>query len=244
MSIVTFYLKLRCFFIWIFLVSVLYLIVAIFTKQRSTIFAKTVNCLGKGILPIAGIKLNIEGTQYLTAEHPCVVLGNHQSALDVAIFGAMCPPNTVGIGKKEIAMIPLFGWLFKYSGGILIDRKNKRKAISQIDEAVQAVIKQRVSIGILPEGTRNRLGKGLLPFKKGAFHLAIAAQVPLVPIVVAEFGVLVNFEKKILKRGTINVRVLPPISTKGMTESQTGELTEKTYQLMLSALNEIKSVVH
>ncbi|MCX6102009.1 MAG: hypothetical protein NT000_01940 [Proteobacteria bacterium] len=55
---------------------------------------------------------------------------------------------------------------------------------------------------------------------------------------------LVNFEKKILKRGTINVRVLPPISTKGMTESQTGELTEKTYQLMLSALNEIKSVVH
>ena len=72
----------------------------------------------------------------------------------------------------------------------------------------------------------------------------MAAQVPLVPIVVAEFGVLVNFEKKILKRGPINVRVLPPISTKGMTESQTGELTEKTYQLMLSALNEIKSVVH
>ncbi len=236
MQIILFYLKLLAVIFWTFLTSVIYLVITLLSKERSTMFAKTVNFLAVGIFPILQIKLEIEGEENLTSSQPCIFVGNHQSALDLAIYGAICPPNTVAIGKKEIGLIPLFGWLFKYSGGILIDRKNKRKAISQIDEAVEAVKNQNLSVGILPEGTRNRTGKGLLPFKKGAFHLAIATQVPLVPIIIAEFGELVNFNKKILKKGTIKVRVLPPIPTVGMDKSQVEEITHKIYDLMLSNL--------
>ncbi|NBX67483.1 MAG: 1-acyl-sn-glycerol-3-phosphate acyltransferase [Proteobacteria bacterium] len=241
MDTIFFYLKLLAVLVWTFLTSIIFLFVALISKQRSSVFAKTVNFLALGIFPILGIKLNIEGEENLSVCHPCIFIGNHQSALDVAIYGAMCPPNTVAIGKKEIAYIPLFGWLFKFSGGVMIDRKNKRKAISQIDEAVDAVKNKHLAIGILPEGTRNRSGKGMLPFKKGAFHLAIAAQVPLVPIIISEFGDLVSFENKILRKGTINIRVLPPISTQGKTETDVNELTQQTYELMIGHLNEIRS---
>jgi len=244
MQYLIFYLKLVAVILWTFFTSVLFLVVALISRQKSSVFAKTVNFLALGIFPILGIKLNIEGEENLTVCHPCIFVGNHQSALDVAIYGAMCPPNTVAIGKKEIAYIPLFGWLFKFSGGVLIDRKNKRKAISQIDDAVNAVKNKNVAIGILPEGTRNRTGKGMLPFKKGAFHLAVAAQVPLVPIVISEFAELVSFERKILRKGTINIRVLPPISTVGLDESVVSDLALKTHALMVKNLTEIKSTVN
>lgn len=228
--------------LWTLFTSVVFLFVALFSRKRTTVFAKTVNFLALGIFPILGIDLEVQGKENLTRYQPCVFIGNHQSALDVAIYGAICPPNTVAIGKKEIALIPLFGWLFKFSGGILIDRKNKKKAISQIADAARAVKEQKVSIGILPEGTRNRTGKGMLPFKKGAFHLAIASQAPLIPIVISEFGELVSFKRKTLRSGRILIRVLPPILTEGLDESKTGEISDHAYGLMAPILEEVKSV--
>jgi len=242
MKTIVFYLKIAAVIFWVLLTSVLYLFVSLFTFKRRTVFAETVNFLARGVFPILGIKIEVQGREYLTQCQPCVFIGNHQSALDVAIYGEICPLNTVAIGKKEIAWIPLFGWLFKMAGGILIDRKNKRKAISQIDEAVQAIRETKVSVGILPEGTRNRSGKGLLPFKKGAFHLAVESQVPLVPIIIAEFGGLVNFENKRINPGTIQLRVLPPIPTDGLTVKDIPQLVLKIHSMMLEVLPEVKAL--
>lgn len=228
--------------LWVLFTSIVYLLLSLLSRHRDSMFAKTVNFLAKGVLPILGIRLEVEGRENLTNYHPCVFIGNHQSALDVVIYGAICPANTVAIGKKEIAYIPLFGWLFKYSGGILIDRKNKRKAISQIDEGVRAIKEKKLSIGILPEGTRNRSGKGMLPFKKGAFHLAVESQVPLIPIVIAEFGELANFKAKNLKSGIIQIKVLPPIQTKGLDAKQVPELLEKAHSMMVGRLPEVKAI--
>jgi 1-acyl-sn-glycerol-3-phosphate acyltransferase len=244
MKLISFYLKLIAVVLWTLFTSIVFLFVALFSRNRSSVFAKTVNFLALGIFPILGIDLEVQGKENLTRYQPCIFIGNHQSALDVAIYGAICPPNTVAIGKKEIALIPLFGWLFKLSGGILIDRKNKKRAISQIGDAVTAVKEQKISIGILPEGTRNRTGKGMLPFKKGAFHLAIASQAPLIPIVISEFGELVSFKHKTLKSGRIVIRVLSPILTVGLEESKTGQISEHAYDLMRPILDEIESVIY
>ncbi len=242
MSTLIFYLKMVAVVFWVFYTSVLYLFIAVFSPRRNNLFAKVVNHLANGILPILGLKLEIEGKENLTLVHPCVFIGNHQSALDVVIYGALCPPNTVAIGKKEISWIPLFGWLFKLSGGILIDRKNKMRAISQIDDAVRAVRERQVSVGILPEGTRNRSGKGLLPFKKGAFHLATEAKVPLVPIIIAEFGSLANFKGKTLKSGTIQIKVLEPISTENIDSNQVTSLSVQIHDRMEAILPNLRSV--
>lgn len=228
--------------LWVLFTSVVYLFLSFVSRQRDAMFAKTVNFLACGIFPILGIRIEVQGKENLTNHQPCIFIGNHQSALDVAIYGAICPPNTVAIGKKEIALIPLFGWLFKYSGGILIDRKNKRKAISQIDDGVKAVKERGLSIGILPEGTRNRSGKGLLPFKKGAFHLAVEAQVPLIPIIIAEFSELANFNNKTLNSGVLQIKVLPPISTRGLTTADVTDLTLKAHEIILENLPKVKAI--
>ncbi|MFM8313834.1 MAG: 1-acyl-sn-glycerol-3-phosphate acyltransferase, partial [Deltaproteobacteria bacterium] len=159
MSTLIFYLKMVAVVFWVFYTSVLYLFIAVFSPRRNNLFAKVVNHLANGILPILGLKLEIEGKENLTLVHPCVFIGNHQSALDVVIYGALCPPNTVAIGKKEISWIPLFGWLFKLSGGILIDRKNKMRAISQIDDANKRLGKNVIAVikSTVEPGTTDRL---------------------------------------------------------------------------------------
>ena len=242
MRLINFYLRVFFVVLWVLFTSVLYLVLSLFSRQRDSMFAKTVNFLAKGVLPILGIRLEVDGKENLVEHQPCVFIGNHQSALDVVIYGAICPANTVAIGKKEISYIPLFGWLFKYSGGILIDRKNKRKAISQIDDGVKAIKERKLSIGILPEGTRNRSGKGMLPFKKGAFHLAVESQVPLIPIVIAEFGELANFKAKNLKSGVIQIKVLDPIDTKGLDSQHVPELLMKAQSRMTDTLPTVKAI--
>lgn len=96
------------------------------------------------------------------------------------------------------------------------------------------------SVYIFPEGTRSNFTKpDLLPFKKGAFHLAIQAQVPIVPIVVANYSNLVSIPRKIFRPGTIPLIVLKPISTKGKTFEDVDTLRTEVRELMLEALVKI-----
>lgn len=87
------------------------------------------------------------------------------------------PPNTVSVGKKSLKWIPLFGLFFGISGNIYIDRSDRKQAINSFNEAIPRIKSNKLNIWLFPEGTRGD-SKALLPFKKGAFHLAIDAQVP------------------------------------------------------------------
>lgn len=98
----------------------------------------------------------------------------------------------------------------------------------------------RQSVFIFPEGTRSYYDKpDLLPFKKGPFHLAIQAQVPIIPIVVANYSNVLNTKKKIFRPGSIPVRVLEPISTKGLSKVNMPGLLEETRRKMLETLQEL-----
>lgn len=243
MKTLIFYIKLYTICLWTLFASILWLGISIVRWGDPAVFSQSVNFLGRGMFRILGLKLKIEGEENLKYPPPFMLTGNHQSSIDVAIYGYLCPARVVAIGKKEIFFIPVFGWLFKFAGGILLDRKNRSKAISQLNDTVAQIKKKNLAIGILPEGTRNKAGKGLLPFKKGAFHLAVAAQMPIIPLVISELAEIANFDRKNLHPGTITVKVLPPISTVGLTEKDVDALVEKTRAQMLVALSEIKSVL-
>jgi len=98
-------------------------------------------------------------------------------------------------------------------------------------------------IGITPEGTRNKKGEGLLPFKKGAFHLAIQAQVPLIAFVVAPLAKVAHWESKILKRARVPIEVLPPFPTLGLTENDVGTLMNEVRVKMEEALIRLESEI-
>lgn len=192
-----------------------------------------------GTLKISGIRVVAEGTEYLSVSQPCIYAANHQSGMDMATFGSLYPKRTVVVGKKELLYIPFFGLFFKAAGNIVINRQKRVSAISGLSGAVAQIKAKRLSIWIFPEGTRNRTSEPMMPFKKGAFYMAIQAQVPIVPIVSTPLDGLVNWSKKIMRSGTVRIRVLPPILTDGMTTADADRLSQETRERMLVALREL-----
>lgn len=165
-------------------------------------------------LALCGIQWSVEGWEALpeairSGRQPVVFMPNHGSLLDPPFVLAALPLHPVFIAKKEIRLIPLVGWAVACAGMIYIDRGSRERAVASLKRAAQEV-RAGKSVVIFPEGTRTRNG-ALLPFKKGGFHLAADAGVPIVPV-----GLLGAFEVLpkgtfLLSPGRIRVRVGEPI---------------------------------
>jgi len=175
-------------------------------------------------MSFAGIDLRIDGEENAWASRPAVFIFNHQSALDPILMLKIVRRDMTGVGKMEIRKDPILGPIFAAAGVVFINRGDTRAAIEALEPAVKA-LKQGRSIAIAPEGTRSptpRLGA----FKKGAFHLAMQAGVPIVPVVFR--NVLDAFPKdaRVVRPATIEAVVLPPIDTTAWTrETLDGEVT-------------------
>ncbi|MDD5009282.1 MAG: lysophospholipid acyltransferase family protein [Syntrophorhabdaceae bacterium] len=171
---------------------------------------------------IGGIKVVTSGLDNI-ATPPYIFMCNHQSALD--IYGLLCslPLSFRWIAKRQLFLIPLFGWALKRGGHISIDRENPREALKAIDEAARK-IREGMNIIIFPEGTRSMDGS-LLPFKKGGFSLALRAMVPIVPVGIVGTSTLQPKGSFIPKRkGVIYIHIGKPISLEGMARSAKGEV--------------------
>jgi lysophosphatidate acyltransferase len=126
------------------------------------------------------------------------------------------------------------------SGTVFIDRRNRSTAFAAFDGAAKEMLTHRQSVFIFPEGTRSYSATpDLLPFKKGAFHLAIKAQVPIVPIVVANYSDVLSVKRKVFRAGTIPVRVLKPVETRGLGPEDVDALTSRIREDMLKVLNDL-----
>lgn len=126
---------------------------------------------------------------------------------------------------------------------VFIDRANRTSSRATFDNAANTMTKSRQSVFIFPEGTRSYTSKPiLLPFKKGAFHLAVQAQVPIVPVVCANYNHVLDVKGKRFTPGVIDVTALPPISTKGLTSEDVDALLEKTRSAMSEELIRLSHV--
>ncbi|KAF2803397.1 acyltransferase-domain-containing protein [Mytilinidion resinicola] len=176
-------------------------------------------------------------------ERPAVFVANHQTELDVLMLGTLFPKYCSVTAKKSLKWAPFLGWFMTLSKTVFIDRANRATALAAFDGAARHMQTERQSVWIFPEGTRSYGERPeLLPFKKGAFHLAIKAQVPIVPVVVGNYSHVLNVKKRIFRPGTIDVSVLPPIPTKGMTAADADKLTTKTRDAMMSELIRLSTV--
>ncbi|MFN2441682.1 MAG: lysophospholipid acyltransferase family protein [Thermoanaerobaculia bacterium] len=139
--------------------------------------------LSSGWKRIFRIAHEVRNRERLLANQPCVYVANHRSNLDVITLCEILPAQTLVIGKQELRKIPFLGRIFVGGGNIPINRKDADAARQAIERAEKIVREQDLSIFIFPEGTRD-YGR-LLPFKKGAFHLARNAGVVIQPMVCA-----------------------------------------------------------
>lgn len=186
---------------------------------------------------ILGLQIVGENMHHLQ-KRPAVIISNHQNNLDLLVGSWSCPPRCVTLGKKSLLWMPIFGQMYWLTGNLLIDRDNKQKAWQALDQVSQQMHQKDMSVWIMPEGTRSR-GRGLLPFKKGAFVTAIKAQVPIIPVVFSSYHGVFDFNQ--LRPGKIFVSTLNPIETKGMQIDQAPELAERVHQLMKEELNRLNS---
>ncbi|KAI0082512.1 1-acylglycerol-3-phosphate O [Panus rudis PR-1116 ss-1] len=190
---------------------------------------------------ILDIRIELEGEEYLN-ERPAVIVANHQSMLDILMLGRVFPKRASIMAKKELQWAPLLGQFLALSGAVFVDRGNSAQAIRSLTAAGEAMKSRNVSIWLFPEGTRSmRPYHDMLPFKKGAFHLAVNAQVPIVPVVVENYYKL--YRKGVFESGVIKVKVLPPIPTTGLTPQDVTPLSTRVHDLMVSTLREISGPV-
>jgi putative phosphoserine phosphatase/1-acylglycerol-3-phosphate O-acyltransferase len=179
-------------------------------KGKKRAAAEWVSASGsEAVLAIAGIKAEVQGEQHLWAHRPCVFMFNHQSVADGYVLLTLLRRGITGIAKKEVAKMPLLGQILRGLDFAFIDRANVRSAIEAMQPAIDR-LKRGMSVVIAPEGTRSlspRLGR----FKKGAFHIAMQAGVPIVPIVLRNTYAVLPRHSLLFRPGTVQVRVLPPI---------------------------------
>jgi 1-acyl-sn-glycerol-3-phosphate acyltransferase len=149
--------------------------------------------------------------EHLDARQTYVFISNHRSYLDTAtLFGHL--GRRIGVlAKKELLKVPILGFGMGYVNIMAIDRSNRQRAIQTVQAATER-IRSGVSFGVFAEGTRARPGK-LLPFKKGAFYMAIEAGVPIVPIAMKNTDRLMGKGTGEAKTGTIEMVLLPPVET-------------------------------
>ncbi len=173
----------------------------------------------------AGTPLDVQGIEKVPAG-PVVYASNHSSMFDIWALSAALPGSTRFVAKQELAKIPFFGRAMVNAGHVTIDRFNRGKAFAAYDRAA-ATIKGGISTIVFPEGTRSRTGE-LLPFKNAPFGLAIAAQVPLVPVYVHNTFEILPKGAWRMRRMPIRIRIGEPISTVGLTLEDRDQLRERT----------------
>ncbi|CAH6783067.1 1-acylglycerol-3-phosphate O-acyltransferase PlsC [Vibrio chagasii] len=188
---------------------------------------------------VFGIKLELRIPEDAYSRGQHVYVANHQNNWDLFTVSSAVTPKVVTVGKKSLAWMPLFGQLYWLTGNILIDRANRSKAVGTIDQVVDNLKGSDVSVWMFPEGTRSR-GRGLLPFKTGAFHAAIGAGLPIIPIVCSSTG---GVKLNRWNNGHVIVEMLAPINTEGYDKSNVRELANLTREQMAAKLEELDKEV-
>ncbi|XP_030767658.1 1-acyl-sn-glycerol-3-phosphate acyltransferase alpha [Sitophilus oryzae] len=192
---------------------------------------------------LLGIKVTVEGHENIIKDSGCVVLINHQSQLDLLVLAYLWPimDNCTVIAKQEVFYLQPFGlaaWLW---GTIYINRVKSKDAQEAVNKTGEIIRKRKARVLIFPEGTRN-LGKPkLLPFKKGGFHLALASQVPLQPVVVTPYKFLKNFS---FESGDVKIKILPQIRTSGRRKDDIQDLIDESYKIMSEGVASLTSGDH
>ncbi|KAI3662016.1 hypothetical protein MP638_005464 [Amoeboaphelidium occidentale] len=173
----------------------------------------------------------------------CVVIANHQSSLDLFIMAYFWPQKLAVIAKESMKYYPILGWHLALAQNIFIRRQQRDKALQAMAFAAKKIVENKVGVFLFPEGTRSHTDKpDLLPFKKGAFHLASQAKVPIIPVVAASYGDIYSSKHFRFNDGVIMIRVLEPVPVDDHHVETVENLMDQCRSKMQEALSELKCI--
>ncbi len=190
-------------------------------------------CLGK-LSWLLGLEVEVRIPQSVKNQGPFVYVCNHQHSYDIFTISTAVQPRTVSIGKKSLKWIPFFGQMYWLTGNILIDRNNTNKAMNTIVLAAKKIKEQKISVWLFPEGTRSH-GRGLLPFKTGAFRTALQADVAIVPVCASNLHNAVKLNR--WDNGKMIIEFLDPITLVTDARENIRTIANDTHTLMANKIS-------
>lgn len=188
------------------------------------------------MLHASSVKLTVEGLEHVTPGRSYIVMANHRSMYDIPVLHYLFGRgrDLRWVGKQEVQGVPVFGWAYRLSRHVAIDRRNRAAAIESLRRAA-AASREGVSFVIMPEGTRSVTAE-LLPFKKGGFHLALDTGLPILPVAILGSDKLMRKGSWHIRAGAIHVRVRPAIETRDLAREDIDGLAERVRAEIAAAL--------
>ena len=168
------------------------------------------------ILATFQVRIDVAGLENVPTHAPIILMSNHQSLADIAAIVSTLPDSVKWrfVAKKELVRVPIFGQALVASGHIIIDRGNRERAVASLRRAAER-IRSGISVIVFPEGTRSPEGH-LRRFKSGPFHLAVEAQVPIIPVTVSGSQHITPKGPLRVQAGRVKIVYGKPIPTRGV----------------------------
>lgn len=190
-------------------------------------------------LRLSGMTISVKGADLLDPKQTYVFVSNHRSYLDTATLFVYTGRRIGLLAKKELLKVPILGFGMGFVNIMAIDRSNRERALETM-AAATARIQSGISFGVFAEGTRANPGE-FLPFKKGAFYMAVEAGVPIVPVAIKNTDALMGKGTGLAKSGTIEMVLLPPIPTAGLaTDTEVQGLVKQTHSMIARELSDFE----
>ena len=187
-------------------------------------------------LGLAGVELGVRGEEHLWSARPAVFVFNHQSSFDVIVISRLLRRDFTAVAKAELAHDPRFAPLAALVGVSYVHRGDPAQARAALAPVVEK-LRSGISLAIAPEGTRSATPT-LGPFKSGAFHIAVEAHVPVVPVVIRNAGEIMWRASLVARPGTVDVAVLPPVPTEGLEPGDVDDLCGRIRSQFLDTLDD------
>ncbi|MGE5285448.1 MAG: lysophospholipid acyltransferase family protein [Actinomycetota bacterium] len=201
-------------------------------SRKGKIFRWVTKSYSRILLPVFGVTVETRGVSRVDRDVPYVFMSNHASHVDSLALAVSIPHPLHWVFKKELSKIPVFGWVLLSLGQIMVDRRNAMQSRTALSNAA-ASLTENNSVLIYAEGTRSRDGR-LQPLKKGGFHIALRAGLPIVPVRISGSHDIVPPGSLRVRPGRVVVELFDPIPTAGKTEADVPELMARVRDALLS----------
>lgn len=189
----------------------------------------------RALLAVSGVRVRVEGMENIDPRRSYVIASNHLSYMDTPVVLANVPARFRFLAKRGLFKIPFLGTHLGQAGHIPVYRGDPRASVKTMQTAAEAIQKRGISLLIFPEGGRSHDGN-LGEFKEGAAYIAIRAGAPIVPVALIGTQKVLPFGSGTPKPGRVTLKIMPPISTEGLTLKDRQHVNERVHSLIAQAL--------
>jgi 1-acyl-sn-glycerol-3-phosphate acyltransferase len=185
------------------------------------------------ILATFRVRIEVAGLENVPTHAPVILMSNHQSLVDIAAIVLTLPRSQSWrfVAKRELTRVPIFGQALVASGHVIIDRGDRERAVASLRRAAE-IIRAGTTVIVFPEGTRSPRGN-LRTFKSGPFHLALEAQVPIVPVTVSGSQRITPKGQLIVHHGVVKITYGKPIPTRGLSNEDRHALSDRVREAIV-----------